>query len=43
MPDNWLYIVAAYAVVWSALIGYRIFLGARRKEARDLVRKEAQL
>ena len=43
MPDNWLYIVAAYVVVWGALAGYRLFLAARRKEARDLARKEAEL
>jgi CcmD family protein len=43
MPENWIYIAAAYAVVWSALIGYRLFLAARRREARELVRKEVQL
>jgi len=43
MSDNWLYIIAAYAVVWAALAGYRLFLGARRREARELVRKEAEL
>ncbi len=43
MSDNWYYIVGAYAVVWVALVGYRVFLAARRREAQDLVRKEAQL
>ncbi len=43
MSENWYYIIAAYGVVWAALAGYRLFLAARRREARDLVRKEAEL
>ncbi len=43
MSENWYYIIAAYGVVWAALVGYRVFLAARRREARDLVRKEAEL
>ncbi len=43
MSENWYYIVAAYGVVWVALLGYRVFLSARRREAQDLVRKEAEL
>ncbi len=43
MSDNLVYIVAAYVVLWAAVAGYRLFLGARRKEARELVRKEAGL
>lgn len=43
MSENWYYIIAAYAVVWAALVGYRVFLAARRREAQDLVRKEAEL
>ncbi len=43
MSDNWIYIIAAYLVFWVALAGYRVFLGARRREARELVRKEAEL
>ncbi len=43
MSDNLVYIVAAYVVLWAAIAGYRLFLGARRKEARELVRKEAEL
>ncbi len=43
MSDNLVYIVAAYAVLWAAIAGYRLFLGARRREARELVRKEAGL
>jgi len=43
MSENWAYIVAAYAVVWAAIAGYRLFLGARRREARELARKEAEL
>ncbi len=43
MSDNLVYIVAAYGVLWAAVAGYRLFLGARRREARELVRKEAGL
>jgi CcmD family protein len=43
MSDNWYYVIAAYAVAWVALAGYRLFLRARRREAAELVRKEAQL
>ncbi len=43
MSDNLVYIVAAYGVVGAALAGYRLFLAARRREARDLARKEAEL
>ncbi len=43
MSDNLVFIVAAYVVAWAALAGYRLFLGARRNEARELVRKEAEL
>jgi hypothetical protein len=42
MSDNWYFIGAAYAVVWLALAGFRLFIRARRREALDLVRKEAQ-
>jgi hypothetical protein len=42
MSDNWYFIGAAYAVVWLALAGLRLFIRARRREALDLVRKEAQ-
>ncbi len=43
MSDNFVFIVAAYIVLWAAVAGYRLFLGARRKEARELARKEAEL
>ncbi len=43
MSDNLVYIVAAYGVLWAAVAGYRLFLGARRKEAHELARKEAEL
>ena len=43
MSDNLVYIVAAYVVFWAAVAGFRLFLGARRGEARELVRKEAEL
>lgn len=42
MPENWIFIAAAYGVAWAAMIGYRLFLAARRREARELVRKEVQ-
>ncbi len=43
MPENWFYIAGAYGAVWVAITGYRLFLAARRREARELVRKEAEL
>ncbi len=42
MSENWYYIIAAYGVVWVALAGFRLFIGARRSEALDLVRKESE-
>ncbi len=42
MSDNWHYIIAAYAVVWAAFAGFRLFIRARRAEALDLVRKESE-
>ena len=43
MSENWYYIIAAYGILWAALVGYRVFLAARRREARELVRKEVEL
>ena len=42
MSENWYYIIAAYGVVWAAFAGFRLFLRARRVEALELVRKEAE-
>jgi hypothetical protein len=43
MPSNLHFIVAAYAALWIAVGGFRIFLAGRRREARELARKEAEL
>ncbi len=43
MSENWYFVGAAYAVTWIVLGAYRLFLRARRREALELVRKEAQL
>jgi hypothetical protein len=36
MPDNWSFVVAAYAVAAIALGGYWRFLGRRERELRRL-------
>ncbi len=43
MSENWYFVGAAYAVAWIVFAGYRLFIRARRREARELARKEAQL
>ncbi len=43
MSENWYFVGAAYAIAWIVLGGYRLFIRARRREALELVRKEAQL
>lgn len=40
MSENWEFVALAYGAVWVVLGAFRLYLGARRREAAALARKE---
>lgn len=43
MSENWEFVALAYGAVWLVLGAFRLYVGARRREAAEFAGKEGGL